>query len=80
MLFYQYLKYGLNVVPERRERSQCSVWVQRLGTWVNGEDAGRREMQGFSLEPVTFVMTGLVFCDDLALHCGAALPTCCGDL
>lgn len=65
----------------RGERGvDASVWVHRLGTWVNGEDGRRREMQGFSLEPVTFVMTGLVFCDDLAFPCGAALPTCCDDM
>ena len=40
---------------------------------MNGEDGGRREMEGFSLKSVTFAMTGLVFRD--VLHCGAVLPT-----
>ena len=42
---------------------------------MNGEDGGRREMQGFFLEPVIFVMNDLVSRKDLTLHCGAALPT-----
>ena len=58
----------------------AGVWVQILSTWVNREDGEKREMQGFSLEPVTFVMNDLVFCDDLALLCGAVLPTCYDDL
>ena len=40
-----------------------------------GEDRGRREMQGSSLEPVIFVMNDLVSRKDFTLHCGAALPT-----
>ena len=35
-------------------------WVQRLSIWVSGEDKWRREMLGFSLKPVTFVMNDLV--------------------
>ena len=42
---------------------------------MNVEDEGRRERQGFCLEPVTFVMNDLVSRKDLTLHCGAALPT-----
>ena len=43
--------------------------------WVNGEDGGRRERQGFCLESVIIVMNDLVSRKDLTLHCGAALPT-----
>lgn len=60
---------GLNVRSEGRERSGC--WI--LG--MNGEDGWRREMQGFPLEPVAFVMTDLVFCGDCAHHLEAALPS-----
>lgn len=42
---------------------------------MNVEDEGRRERQGFCLEPVTFVMNDLVSRKDLTLHCGAVLPT-----
>ena len=65
----------LNVGPERRERSRCcflGVETEHLGEWEDGE---RKEMGGFSLEPVTFAVTELVFCDDLVLYCGAVLPT-----
>ena len=60
----------------REERGvDAGLWVWRLSIWVVGEDRGRREMEGFSLKSVTFAMTGLVFCDDLVLHCGGTLPT-----
>ena len=58
----------------RGERGvDADIWVWRLSIWVNEEDGERRETWGFSLEPVTFAMTGLVFRD--VLHCGAVLPT-----
>ena len=53
----------------------ASVRVWRLSTWVNGEDGERRETQGFSLKPLPFAVTGLFSVVDLALHCGAPLPT-----
>ena len=31
--------------------------------------------EGFTLKSVTFAITGLVFRDDLVLHCGGTLPT-----
>ena len=43
---------------------------------MNGEDGGRREMEGFSLKSVTFAMTGLVLHDDLVLHCGHEIKRC----
>ena len=60
----------------RGERGvDAGLWVWRLSIWVSGEDGGRREMEEFSLKSVTFAMTGLVFHDDLVLHCGGILPT-----
>ena len=63
----------LNVGLRGERAVDAGVWLRRLSIWVNGEGRDRREMCGFSLEPVTFAMTGLVFRD--VLHCGAALPT-----
>lgn len=60
----------------RGERGvDAGLWVWRLSIWMIGEDGGRREMEGFSLKSVTFAMTGLVFRDDIVLHCRGTLPT-----
>ena len=54
---------GLNVGSERREGNQCWCLDWVLSIWVNGEDRGSREVQGFTLEPVTFIMIDIVFHD-----------------
>ena len=52
---------GLNVGYEGKEGSRCWCLDCVLSIWVNGEDRGKRQMQGFTLEPVTFIMIDLVF-------------------
>lgn len=58
---------GLNVGYEGRERSQCwllGVGSEHLDEWgrLREKLIGRRKMQRFSLEHVTFAMMDLVFC------------------
>ena len=66
---------GFNVGSERGERSQCwslGVETEHLGEWGRQRQKGN---EGFTLKSVTFAITGLVFRDDLVLHCGGTLPT-----
>ena len=46
--------------------------TEHLGEWGRRRQKGN---EGFTLKSLTFAMTGLVFRDDLVLHCGGILPT-----
>ena len=46
--------------------------TEHLGEWGRQRQKGN---EGFTLKSVTFAITGLVFRDDLVLHCGGTLPT-----
>ena len=66
---------GFNMGSERGARSRCwslGVETEHLGEWGRWRQKGN---EGFTLKSVTFAMIGLVFRDDLVLHCGGTLPT-----